>query len=751
MPEIYSAAAGLGGRDIRPGHFLGISENMLYDGFKNVAIGVKWPDGLEMSVDPDLRPAGAFSMRVHSAGGFGSDTHRAIASIAAGLFGLEVQASSKYGLERNGEPATYSLTVAPERVRTHCELNAVDLVAIQNPKAISAGNPLAGLRSGGTLYLQSELAPDKVWSSLPVEIQRTVDERRLRLFALNATPIAREMQGMALLGAFLRLTPFREQSELTEKELFQLLENALGKHFGKSGVALGLAVVRRGYFEVVEVQAGALSSSAGNGEPAWRLPGSPGEGNLIPADFCGRIVGSYLHGCEDELEADEFAARGLMPAYSARGRGFLHLARELPVFMADACVGCMECVNQCPDTAILARVVEARQLERSLRKTHPSDLRGELRLHFVVTDKYHDGLFGLFVDPDKCKGCGECVTVCGSHAGLKMAPKGELDIAGYDAGMDLWRDLRETPKRFIRDKSLGDMMLADRSLLYSGGAGSCLGCGEATALRMMLAATGFVYGADKIGIVAASGCHTVFGSTYPFNPFGVPWTNSLSGNAPADAIGIRLRWDQEGHAERRLWVVGGEEALSDLGFQSLSRMLTSGMDIKVLVLNKQVGVERRKDLARIAMMHPNVYVAQTTPGHLNHFYKVVMEANAYTGPAVVIGYTACMPVHGLSADRAAAQAKLAVESRVFPLLTYDPRRGSRIRERLSLRGNPAVTKDWFVNPQSGSAVDFVAFARTEDRLARHFGADGRPDEYLQLAQGDRLENWRHLQELAGLR
>jgi pyruvate/2-oxoacid:ferredoxin oxidoreductase beta subunit len=128
-----------------------------------------------------------------------------------------------------------------------------------------------------------------------------------------------------------------------------------------------------------------------------------------------------------------------------------------------------------------------------------------------------------------------------------------------------------------------------------------------------------------------------------------------------------------------------------------------------------------------------------------------MEANAYTGPAVVIGYTACMPVHGLSADRAAAQAKLAVESRVFPLLTYDPRRGSRIRERLSLRGNPAVTKDWFVNPQSGSAVDFVAFARTEDRLARHFGADGRPDEYLQLAQGDRLENWRHLQELAGLR
>ncbi len=68
----------------------------------------------------------------------------------------------------------------------------------------------------------------------------------------------------------------------------------------------------------------------------------------------------------------------------------------------------------------------------------------------------------------------------------------------------------------------GDMMLADRALLYSGGAGSCMGCGEGTALRLMLAATGFVYGKDKMGIVAATGCNSVFGSTYPFNPFGVP-------------------------------------------------------------------------------------------------------------------------------------------------------------------------------------------------------------------------------------
>ena len=95
-------------------------------------------------------------------------------------------------------------------------------------------------------------------------------------------------------------------------------------------------------------------------------------------------------------------------------------------------------------------------------------------------------------------------------------------------------------------KRSSDMMLAERSLLYVGGAGSCMGCGEATALRMMLAATGFVYGQENIGIVAATGCNTVYTSTYPYNPYLVSWTNSLFENAPADAMGVRARWDQLG-------------------------------------------------------------------------------------------------------------------------------------------------------------------------------------------------------------
>jgi pyruvate ferredoxin oxidoreductase beta subunit len=208
-------------------------------------------------------------------------------------------------------------------------------------------------------------------------------------------------------------------------------------------------------------------------------------------------------------------------------------------------------------------------------------------------------------------------------------------------------------------------------------------------------------------------------------------------------------------------------------------MIASGADIKVLVLDTQVysntggqastasfggqvtklsafgrsihgRPEPRKELGRILVAHGNAYVAQTTPAHVNHFYRAVMEANAFPGPAVIVAYSACMPEHGIADDQATHQSKLAVDSRAFPLFTYDPRRGESLAERLSLQGNPSLRSDWDALPD-GTPLDFLAFARSEGRFAPHFGADGAPSAEIQATRQDRLANWRTLQELAGLR
>jgi pyruvate/2-oxoacid:ferredoxin oxidoreductase beta subunit/Pyruvate/2-oxoacid:ferredoxin oxidoreductase delta subunit len=537
----------------------------------------------------------------------------------------------------------------------------------------------------------------------------------------------------------------------------------------------------------------------------------PGPGLISPQtfdvaeyieDFNESVINAYRRGVADvELPADAGVARSLIAPATAGVRDFSTLSPMIPALIAEKCVGCMACVSACPDSAIVATAQPKGSLARAIdafaaKQSDPTLAAQTARSHFVHTTKYADvpakrGIepadFGIFIDPYHCKGCAECVEVCAAlgHDALVMAekcdaePSGECTLDRYRRDVGFFRSLPTTPVEYRNEKALADIMLGEHAFGFVGGAGSCSGCGEGTVVRMVTAATLQVHGPQSMGIVAETGCNTVFGSTYPFNPFTVPWTNSLFENGPADALGIRLRWDQAGHADRRLWVFGGDGAMYDIGFQSLSRLVASGMDIKVLVLDTGVysntggqtstasftaqvsklsaygksehgKQEKRKELGRILVAHGDAYVAQVAACNINHLYRAVMDANAYPGPAVLIAYTPCMPEHGIADDAANRQAKLAVDSRAFPLFTYDPRRGDSMVERFSLQGNPAVKEDWSKNPD-GTTFDFISFARTEGRFGQHFDKEGKPSHELLASQEDRLHDWRLLQEMAGIR
>ncbi|MDP6725979.1 MAG: thiamine pyrophosphate-dependent enzyme [Candidatus Marinimicrobia bacterium] len=505
-------------------------------------------------------------------------------------------------------------------------------------------------------------------------------------------------------------------------------------------------------------------------------------------DFNERIIGAYNDGtAEESLPADESTARSLIPAGTAAMRDFSYIAPDIPEFISDNCVACMECVTQCPDTAILGKAIPENTLKSALEEYNKTDSSEKIAKQWTETNKFYKApakqgkepaKFGIFIDPTKCKGCAECVDACGEHEALKMITKKDDTIPQYIKVFDFYKQIGPTPSEYINERVLVDMMLAEESLLYTGGAGSCMGCGEGTALRMMLAATGFTYGAESVGLVAATGCNTVYGSTYPYNPFLVPWTNSLFENVSADAMGIRTRWNQIGWQDKKLWCIGGDGAMLDIGFQALSRMLMSGMDINLIILDTQAysntggqtstasyggqeakmslrgkeihgKIERRKEIANLCMIHPDVFVAQTTCAHTNHFYKAIMAANKHRGPSVINVYTTCQPEHGVADNLAMHQAKLAADSRAFPIFIYDPKDGERFSDKLSLQGNPAKKDNWYINPKTKEQIDFIYFAKTEGRFSKNFDSKGNPDEQLLKSQEDRLKNWKLLQELAG--
>ncbi|MBS1877148.1 MAG: 2-oxoacid:acceptor oxidoreductase family protein [Acidobacteria bacterium] len=765
VPEVYSGSAGLGGAAISPAQIAAAIENMSSNGRRFFVLGIKHPEAVTPGPEFDARPQGAYTLRIHSRAGFGvTSAAKLIGVIASESFGVEVKVESAYRGEERVVPMSASVTFASKRILANADPVVVDVAAVHHAEAFEYSDPLAGLRAGGTLFLESEAEAKEVWTALPVDVRRELRERHIDLFVLNSAAIARETagaahraeraRGLALLGAFLKVTPWRNPDVLSDAALFASVERSLARFFEHQGAAVvaeDLTIARRGYDEVrlVIPPEQMTDYQTPGGRRARRSTYKPqAAADLVPAGFCDHVIRNYVDGREAVLDSDLYVARSILPAGSAHYRSFRALAPRIPRFTAKRCNGCMECVNLCPDSAIQAMVVEPETIEH---------VPPEIHAQFSFTAKYYEaflkkgeagGLFGLYVDADRCKGCGECAEICGTHQALEMVAKAQADLDLYDRAREFFESLPDTPARFINEKSLGDILLSARARLHTGGAGSCTGCGESSAIRMMLAAAGFAFGANQIGVVAAAGCHTAANTTYPFNPFKISWTNTLAANAASDAMGIRMKWDRDGHKDRRLWVIGDENALMGAGLHSLNALLDSGLDVKVLVLDKS-SLSPVGDLGAPLLVRRNVMAAQTTPAHVNHFYKCVLAANEFRGPAVVISYSACTNDHGIGSESAASRAKLAVDTRTFPLYLFDPRAGDRVRERLDLRGNPTLREDWFKDPKTMEPVDFYAYAKTEGRYAGEF--DPEPSARMKTIRQAALMNWRRLQELGGLR
>jgi pyruvate-ferredoxin/flavodoxin oxidoreductase len=267
IPRIYHGAAGLGSRDVRPADVIAVVDNMKDDGPDFFCLGIDHALSLSRTDDPDLRPSGGYSMRGHSVGGFGSvTTNKVIATIAGQVFGKDVQAYPKYGSEKKGLPTTYYLTIGDDHIKTHSELEFVDLIILNDVNAILA-NPLSGLVNGGAIFMQSPYEdPNDVWDRIPEKHKKGLAERKIHVHYCDTVKIAREvasvadlqmrMQGIVTLGAFLKLTPYAKDSGMEDDQVMVGVEKALRKYFGKRGervVQDNLTCVHRGYSELKEV------------------------------------------------------------------------------------------------------------------------------------------------------------------------------------------------------------------------------------------------------------------------------------------------------------------------------------------------------------------------------------------------------------------------------------------------------------------------------------------------------------------
>jgi len=277
IPHIISGSGGLGSRDVRPSDLIAVVDAMVAKRRTYFSLNIDHPSALPTEDEPDIRPSGAFSLRGYSIGGYGSvTTNKVIATVGSELFGLHVQAYPRYGSEKKGLPTNYYLTLAAEPIRTHCEMEQAEFIPLNNLNALEMGNPFVGLTDRGIAFVQwASGDPADLWDRFPMQARHTLRAARARVFYLDAAGIAREestrpeleirMQGIVLLGVFLRCAPFQERKKLADTDLLERLNSILRAYFGKLSdevVEANLRCVMRGFNEVQEIPLEVILSSA---------------------------------------------------------------------------------------------------------------------------------------------------------------------------------------------------------------------------------------------------------------------------------------------------------------------------------------------------------------------------------------------------------------------------------------------------------------------------------------------------------
>jgi pyruvate-ferredoxin/flavodoxin oxidoreductase len=103
------------------------------------------------------------------------------------------------------------------------------------------------------------------------------------------------------------------------------------------------------------------------------------------------------------------------------------------------------------------------------------------------------GLLSITINPEACKGCNLCVEVCPDGA-LVSVRQDEAELAQLRQRWSLWKQLPDTPARFINvsdiDEGIGvlpTLLLRKHSYRsMAGGDGACMGCGEKTAVHLIV-------------------------------------------------------------------------------------------------------------------------------------------------------------------------------------------------------------------------------------------------------------------------
>ena len=641
-PEILGGIYGLSSKDTTPAQIIAIFKNMKMAMPKNdFTVGIvddvtfkSLPLNEDVSMDDSIYGAKFYGLGSDGTVGANKNSIKIIGDNTEKY----VQAYFAYDSKKSGGFTCSHLRFGDTPIRSTYLVNTPNFVACHVPAYLNLYDVTEGLKEGGTFLLNSIWSKEEVGKHLPDHVKKTLAEKKINFYIINATKIAHEIglgnrTNTILQSAFFYISgviPY----DLAVDQMKKFIVTSYGRK-GEEIVRKNNEAVDRGT-EVEKVEVPAEWANLGSVEDVSNdapefikkvvQPINAQRGYDLPVSvFVGREDGTWDHGTSK---------------YEKRG-----VASLVPKWIPENCIQCNQCAYVCPHATIRPFVLDEKEQE---------GMGEDVDLLKAQGRQFADMGFRIQVDVLDCLGCGNCADVCPGKRGEKA-----LEMVPIESQFDNQKNWDYMVDSVSSKAHLVDIKLNVKNSQFATPlfefSGACSGCGETPYIKLITQ----LYG-DRMMIANATGCSSIYGASAPSTPYttdeegkGPAWANSLFEdnaefgfgfvianasmrnrieNLMKQALVLNDFSDEEKDlfkewiankddgditkelrtkmmpllknnsnplatelasleryiVKKSIWVFGGDGWAYDIGFGGLDHVLAMGQDINVLVLDTEV-------------------------------------------------------------------------------------------------------------------------------------------------------------------
>lgn len=723
--QVVGGRYGLSSKNTTPAQIKAVYD-MLEQPRHNFTIGIIDDiTNLSLVEESDYHISTAKEMLIY---GYGSDGMVSASKSILKLVGTEtdqyVQGYFQYDSKKSGGVTVGHLRFSDSKIRSTYYVENPEFIVVTKESYLKEFDCYSQIKKGGTFLLNTTMTELELMSYLPDRVKHCLKEKDVKFYIINAYEIARKVGlgnkiSMIMESAIMKLSnlvPYRranqkmkeyahdkffkkgEEIVRANEQSIDLASDRLKKvHLEEETYIIEVDDVTHDVYQAMTTRRGnELATSAFLSAPDGTFPGGTSalekremsdtvpsyiNENCIQCNQCSivcphGVIRPYLLTEDEYNSAPDFVKTRCK---KAMGKSLESYYSTIAISIAD-CTGCGLCIKACPGM---------RGTLALIRKTYQDEKESKEQQRFEYLEKY----ITPKTDVDR-------YTIKGSQL---VKPK--FEFSGACAGCG------ETPYIKLLTQLFGDhMMIANATGCSSIYGASAPATPYTTPWASSLFEDNAEYGYGmKIATLVKRNRVKKYMETHldEDRELYQTWldhmdhpdiTSTVKKALEAKEIPNELQRMMGDIVAPSIWMIGGDGWAYDIGYGGIDHVLASNENVNILVLDSQVYSNTggqsskaspkasiaafashgkkvsKKDLARIAMATPNVYVAQVSMGaNPMQVIRAMKEAEAHVGPSMILAYSPCIS-HGIQGgmENSMESSKMATACGYYPTFRYQP-------------------------------------------------------------------------------